>query len=134
MLSAGRRTKVAEHVEKVALDKMANHITLLATIEDSQKIQLAKKSPGSLSLSLRGDGDLEMLGTESTNLEQLLKTSTAVQDKKSIFIDKKEYILEDGSLVSKNSLTQEKEEKNKLLNARSKYEAELIRQKELNDS
>lgn len=50
------------------------HITLLVSIKDAQRIQLAK-SAGSLSLSLRGTKDRNEIGSETITVEGLLRTS-----------------------------------------------------------
>lgn len=50
-----------------------NHVTLLVDLKDAQKIQLAKRSIGSLSLSLRGDEDNSNAGSRTLSVDRLLK-------------------------------------------------------------
>lgn len=51
-----------------------SHVTLLVSIKDGQKIQLAKTT-GSLSLSLRGTADRNANGNETITVERLLRSS-----------------------------------------------------------
>ncbi len=103
VLSAGRRTdKNSAPLGAVnGVSVQAEHVTLLATIADSQKIQLAKKSPGSLSLSLRGDGDLELQGVETTETGQLLGISATENPTEEVELGGKSYILNNGQLINK---------------------------------
>lgn len=57
--------------ESKEMRSLPTHVTLLVSVADSQKVQLAKES-GSLSLSLRGDDDTVPHGNETLTLQNLL--------------------------------------------------------------
>lgn len=79
-----------------------SHVTLLLSVKDAQKIQLAKTT-GSLSLSLRGDEDTNQVsGTGTMTIDKLLRRTDMeamdeVQGK--VQFDGQEYNLRGGSLV-----------------------------------
>ncbi len=79
----------------------AGYVTLLLTVKQAQKVQLAKKSNGSLSLSLRGQQDEGNLGTETMAIDSLLKDSDIreLETVEGIRLNGEEYILKAGELV-----------------------------------
>lgn len=97
IISAQRRT------EETAVEDRSNvprFVTLLLTLKDAQKIQLAKNS-GSLSLSLRGEKDKQLYGSETMTLANLLNASDLVDlenVKGSVRIGSQEFALKGGKL------------------------------------
>ncbi len=79
VLSAGqstvqdRKSKTKpEEGEKMSTPRF---VTLLVSAKDAQRIQLAKRAEGSLSLSLRGDKDRDEVGSETITIDSLLRPS-----------------------------------------------------------
>lgn len=73
ILSAENSTDAA------AKGAMPSHVTLLTTVEDAQRIQLAKSS-GTLSLNLRGTGDRTQKGNNTITLDGLLAKDGSTRD------------------------------------------------------
>ena len=94
--SGGQATKGAK-----ASSGASGYVTLLLSVKNAQKIQLAKKSNGSLSLSLRGQKDEQNLGSETMAVDSLLRDSDIrnLETVEGITIDGKEHILQSGKLV-----------------------------------
>lgn len=93
------RSLDTEVAAKTGAPSMPNHVTLLATTGDAQKIQLAKTA-GSLSLSLRGAEDITTTGSSILTSDVLLsRTDPRARIKGSVTIDGKEFVLLDNRLV-----------------------------------
>ena len=92
---------------------MPTHVTLLLPLRDAQRLQLAKKSEGSLSLSLKGDTDSSESGSETLTIDNLLRPSDlqALSQIAGIKIGKKDFVFKGGALKPSkdkaNELSQE---------------------------
>jgi Flp pilus assembly protein CpaB len=97
-------------VQKIAADTrvapapqgLPSHVTLLVTVKDSQKIHLARRSPGSMSLSLRGDADTVERGGSTIAIDNMLRGDdadalNALQGK--IEFGGKSYVMRGGKLM-----------------------------------
>lgn len=101
VLSAERSTAKTS-ASQAKNTKVPSHITLMVSIKDAQKIQLAKASRGSLSLSLRGDEDMATAGGETTASSSLLRRNelqTLDMEEARIKIGRKDYVMQAGELV-----------------------------------
>lgn len=77
------------------------HVTLLVSLKDAQRIQLAKEA-GSLSLALRGDNDERSYGAETMTFDSLLKpiVNGQVSDNQgAVSYNGKSYVLREGKLT-----------------------------------
>lgn len=84
---------------KATPSSFPNHITLLVSSADAQKIQLAKAS-GSLNLSLRGSADAEPVGSSILTSNALLaKRDHRSPVKGKVTIDGQVYVLQEQGLV-----------------------------------
>jgi pilus assembly protein CpaB len=93
------RSLEAQAPSQTGPSPIPNHITLLATTVDAQKIQLAKNS-GSLSLSLRGESDAKSSGTGVITSDHLLaRYDPRARVNGRVTVDGKEYVLIDNRLV-----------------------------------
>lgn len=102
VLSAERTTETANTKNSQAASSAPKFVTLLVTIKDSQKIQLGRGS-GTLSLSLRGDGDRELSGHETITMENLLRSAELTDEnevKGKVSVNGKNYVLKGGNLIS----------------------------------
>ena len=97
VLSAEQSTEPSS-IKELGLPK---HITLMVSIRDAQRIQLAKTS-GALSLNLRGDSDDDAGSAETISIDTLLRPIIAeklgnAQGK--VSVQNQEYALVDGKLI-----------------------------------
>lgn len=80
---------------------MPQHITLMVSIKDAQKIQLAKTS-GSMSLNLRGDGDADRAGSGTLTVDNLLRRrdKEALNEVQgSVKMGGKDFVMQGGKLI-----------------------------------
>jgi len=92
---------------RVLSNSSPNHITLLVSTQDAQKIQLAKGA-GSLQLSLRGADDTALSGNDTLTTEAILSgrdPQPAVVGR--VRVDEKEYVLRGGSLMLADEQTRQ---------------------------
>lgn len=88
-----------ETTSKSVSSSIPNHITLLVSSSDAQKIQLAKAS-GSLNLSLRGGADGESVGSGILTSNSLLaKRDARPAIKGKVTVNGEEYVLQEQGLV-----------------------------------
>jgi pilus assembly protein CpaB len=104
-------------VQKIAADArtapapqgLPSFVTLLVNVKDAQKVHLARRSPGSMSLSLRGDADTLQRGSDTIAIDNMLRSDdmaalNALQGK--VEYGGKSFVLRGGKLTES---TNEKE-------------------------
>jgi pilus assembly protein CpaB len=85
---------------RILSDSSPNHITLLVSTQDAQKIQLAKGA-GSLQLSLRGADDVAVTGNDTLTTESVLtKPRERQRASGRVVIDGREYVLRGSTLTA----------------------------------
>lgn len=98
VLSVERSLEPATN-KQVVSDGSPNHITLLVSTHDAQKIQLAKGG-GSLQLSLRGAEDTTTNGSGTLTTESLLsRPAPRPQIYGRVLVDGNEYVLQGNQLI-----------------------------------
>ena len=116
VLSAERSTE--NDTAAAAGAALPTHITLLVTIKDAQRIQLAKTS-GALSLNLRGDSDDSGGNAETISIDKLLRPIVAEnigEAQGKVVMGGKEYVLTDGRLIPSDEFEKEDREDSKIRN------------------
>lgn len=102
ILSAGAAVRAEAEKPSLAGERndIPSHVTLLVSIADAQKIQIAKTS-GSLYLNLRGDEDKSPSNSGTITVGNLLKSSGLVpfdDVEARIKVDGREYVLSGGEI------------------------------------